>query len=155
VARFRQEIPGITIATDIIAGFPTETEEEFQDSLRLIQETKPSVLNVSRFWDRPGTAAAMMPQLNPNLIKERSKRITGLFNSIAQQQNRAWIEWEGSIIIGEQGKHGSFVGRNEAYKPIIVHGNYGIGDAIQVKVQETTTYDLRAVEVLCPTMDIN
>ncbi|MBI1970743.1 tRNA (N(6)-L-threonylcarbamoyladenosine(37)-C(2))-methylthiotransferase [Candidatus Woesearchaeota archaeon] len=153
--RFRQEIPAITIATDIIVGFPTETDEEFQDSLRLIHDTRPSVLNISRFWDRPGTAAAMMPQLDPTLVKERSKCVTELFNSIARQQNNGWIKWEGNIIIDERGKNGSFVGRNDAYKPIIVHGDYHIGDTISVKVQETTTYDLRAIEALCPEININ
>lgn len=51
-------VPGITIATDIICGFPTETEEDFEQTMQLCQEYKFPVLNISQFYPRPGTPAA-------------------------------------------------------------------------------------------------
>ncbi|MBT3407136.1 tRNA (N(6)-L-threonylcarbamoyladenosine(37)-C(2))-methylthiotransferase, partial [Candidatus Woesearchaeota archaeon] len=53
VKNFREAIPEITIATDVICGFPGETKEQFQDTVNLIDEIKPEVMNISRFWSRP------------------------------------------------------------------------------------------------------
>jgi len=60
VDKFRRYVKDITIATDMIVGFPTETELQFQDSLHLIQDVKPDILNIARFSARPNTAASRM-----------------------------------------------------------------------------------------------
>ena len=60
VNEFRKTIPKITISTDVICGFPSETYEQFEDTLDLINEIKPDHLNISRFGARPGTAAQNM-----------------------------------------------------------------------------------------------
>lgn len=79
VQRLREEIPGIDIATDIIVGYPTETEEDFQATLSLIRETKPEVLNISKFSSRPGTDASKLKQLPSEVIKDRSQRLDSLY----------------------------------------------------------------------------
>lgn len=79
VKRFREEIPGISIATDVIVGFPTESEEDFEKTLKLIKEVKPEVLNVSKFGVRPNTAAANMQQLPSQEIKRRSVMLHNLW----------------------------------------------------------------------------
>lgn len=75
VNTFRKEIPEIHISTDIIAGYPTETEKDFQKTLELLKEIKPEVLNVSKFAPRPRTKAKKLKQLKTEIIKERTKRI--------------------------------------------------------------------------------
>ena len=70
-----------TIATDIIVGYPTETQEDFQETLNLIKEVKPEVLNVSAFSSRPKTKASKLKQLSSEIIKERTKKINELYNS--------------------------------------------------------------------------
>ena len=144
VNKFRRYIKDVTIATDMIVGFPTETELQFQDSLHLIQEVKPDILNISMFSSRPNTAAARMKQTSENIKKERSKALTELFGNIALKQNKKWIGWEGNIIIDEVGKNNTSVGRNFAYKPVIVKGSFSLGDEINVKINDATVYDLRA-----------
>jgi len=145
VRRFREEIPEITIATDIICGFPGETEEQFQDSLDLIKETKPAVLNISRFWPRPGTVAEKMEdQLHGRDTKKRSSLLTDIAHNIFRMQNERWLNWKGEILIDEKGKDDSWVGRNLAYKPVIVRGDYKLGDKINVRVNKVTSFDLRA-----------
>jgi len=57
---FYSKVPGMTIATDIICGFPTETEEDFEETLELIREFKFPIVNISQFYPRPGTPAARM-----------------------------------------------------------------------------------------------
>ena len=60
VNAFRDEIPRITVATDIICGFPGETNTAFGKTLKMIKEVQPDIVNISRFFPRPGTAAADM-----------------------------------------------------------------------------------------------
>jgi len=143
IEKFKRYVKGITIATDIIVGFPTETELQFQDSLHLIQEIKPDVINISRFSSRPNTKAERMKQVSSNIKKERSKALTDLFLTIALKQNKKWIGWKGKILIDEVGKDNTWIGRNFAYKPVIVKGNYKLGDNIDVEIKDVTAHDLR------------
>ena len=148
VEAFRREIPDITISTDVICGFPTETEEDFSDTVRLIEEVKPDVLNISKFWSRPYTLASEMKQVNGSEIKRRSKLMTETFNSISSNKNKKWINWQGEILIDEfNEKNKSFIGRNYAYKPVIVNAeksNLKLGDFVRVKITKTSSYDLFA-----------
>ena len=147
VERFRAEIPDITIATDIICGFPGETETQFRDTIYIVEKYEPDVVNRSKFWKRPGTPAATMKQTPGSEIKKRSAWLTNSFSWVIFQKNKKWMNWEGKILINEKGKEDSWVGRNFSYRPVIVKGNYKIGQTIKVKVLNTTTWDLRAVEI--------
>ena len=144
VSEFRKSIPNITISTDIICGFPTETEEQFRDSLELIKEVKPDVLNISRYQARPGTEAAKMEgQINGGVTKNRSRLLTDIFTNISRMNNERWLNWEGEILIDEKGKHDTWVGRNFAYRPVIVRGDVKLGDYVKVKIKDITPFDLR------------
>ncbi len=144
IKKFREAIPGITISTDIICGFPTETEGQFQDSLELIKEIKPDVLNISRFMARPGTKAAYMEgQIVGRITKDRSRLLTDIFGNIARMQNEKWLDWEGEVLIDEKGKDDSWIGRNFAYRPVVVKGDFKLGDVVKVKINSVTSYDLR------------
>ena len=61
----------------------------------------------------------------------------------------------GKIIIDEIGKKNTWVGRNFAYKPVIVKGNFSFGDEIDVKIKDATTYDLRAQIIDVPALEVN
>jgi len=155
VDRFRRYVKNITIASDMIVGFPTETELQFQDSLHLIQEVKPDILNIARFSARPNTAAARMKQLPGSIKKERSRALTELFTDLALKQNKKWIGWQGKIIIDEVGKNNTWIGRNFAYKPVIVKGNFNLGDEVGVDIKDATTYDLRANAMDVPEIEVS
>jgi len=143
VEAFRKEIPEITISTDIIVGFPSETEWQFEDSLNLIKKTRPDIVNISRYAARDGTIAAKMKQFSTNELKRRSKLMTDVFRKIAYENNKKWLNWEGKILIDDAGKDNSWIGRNDFYKPVIVKGNFRLGDDIKVKINDFTTFDLR------------
>lgn len=82
VKRFRKEVKGINIATDIIAGYPTEKEEDFKKTVQLIREVKPEVINISKFAPRPKTDAAKLKQLRTEVVKDRSKYLTEEYKKI-------------------------------------------------------------------------
>lgn len=148
VARLRKAIPDLTVATDIICGFPGETQEQYRDSVELVNRMKPDVLNISRFWARPRTHANRMKPLPGDVTKERSRALTSVFHWVALANNKTWMGWEGSAIVDEHGKNGSFVARNDSYKPIIIDGKYRLGERVRVRVELATPHDLRGA-VLC------
>lgn len=84
VHRFRTAIPDIQIATDIICGYPTETEEDFQATLNLLQELQPEVLNISKFTPRPGTRAATLKPHTSQEIKQRTTLTHVLYQQYMQ-----------------------------------------------------------------------
>ncbi len=145
VAAFRQAFPRIVIATDVICGFPGETEEQFMDTIQLLEEVKPDVMNISRFWARQGTAAAQMEQLHSGEIKKRSRMLTDVCERISLEKNKQWIGWKGTVFINEQGKNNTLVGRNFAYKPVVVRGNYKLGEALEFEIVDAGEWDLKGV----------
>lgn len=148
IKKFRANISDLTISTDIICGFPTETKQQFMDSVNLIKEIKPDVLNISRFIPRPKTNAFEMKQLPGGEIKDRSRYLTSIFDWVAFENNKKWRSWVGGILIDEIGINNTFIGRNYAYKPVIIESNKDIfGKTVKIKVADITKYDLRAVLV--------
>ena len=143
VEAFRSEIPEITISTDIIVGFPSETEEQFEDSVKILKQAKPDVLNISRYAAREGTVAAKMKQISTNTLKQRSRIMTSLYRQIAYENNKKWMGWHGKILIDEKGKNDSWIGRNYCYKPVVVKGDFRLGDEIDVEIADFTSFDLR------------
>jgi threonylcarbamoyladenosine tRNA methylthiotransferase CDKAL1 len=135
IDRFREAYPIMGVSTDIICGFPGETHEQFNDSLALISWLKPDVLNISRFWERPGTEAADMPaKLHGRETKARSRALTNLWKGLAVKAGERWLRWEGEILLTERGKGTSKVGRNYAYKAVAVNTDAELGETIQVNV---------------------
>jgi MiaB-like tRNA modifying enzyme len=139
VEKFRKEIPELTLETDIIVGFPTETEEDFEETVKLIKEVRPDVVNISKYSPRPGTAAAKMKQLDPKIVNERSKIMYELTKKIALQNNKSkWLNWEGKVLIDEKGnRENTWMGRNYAYKPIVIESSEKLfGKFVNLKVVE-------------------
>lgn len=143
VDKIRQKVPNITIATDIICGFPTESEEAFGRTLDLVRELQFPIINFSKFYPRPGTKAAKMDLLPTRIVKSRSKKLTELNNSL--DVNEDWIGWKGEVLVDEKGKKGTFLARNDYYKQVVLEGDFSLGDRIFVKVTDGTRDYLVAV----------
>lgn len=145
VNKFRKEIPDITISTDIIVGYPTETDAFFKDTITLIKEAKPDILNISKFWPRAHTPAEKLEQLPGETVKARAIEAMNIFNWMAFEKMKRWQGWEGKVTITEKGKEGTLIGRNFAYKQVILKEDVKIGEAYDVKITNTTAHDLRGV----------
>ncbi len=127
VGEARRMFPDITISTDVIVGFPSETESEFEDTARLLWETTPDIVNLSKYSARPETDAAERPdRVDPSEIKRRSRVMTGQVARISEESNRRWIGWRGPVLFDELTESG-IRGRNHAYKPIYLAGGAGGG----------------------------
>ena len=141
VRKFRAKFGPFTISTDIIIGYPTETQEDFEETIELLKETTPDIVNISRYSRRPGTVAAEMPQIDVAEVKRRSKQTTELINKISLENNRKWIGWKGDVLFDEN-SDGQTKGRNFAYKPIFVNEVTEIGQICTIKVVDATTHSL-------------
>jgi MiaB-like tRNA modifying enzyme len=145
VDAFRDAFPEATFATDVICGFPGETQEAFKNTLTLLGEVKPDIVNVSKFFARPRTTAAEMHDavVEPAEIKRRSTTATRLAKRISLERNQLWNDWTGEILIDEKGKvPNSWIGRNYAYKPITVKSSENLlGKQLRVKIKRViSTY---------------
>jgi len=135
VQAFREEIPRLTLSTDVICGFPGENREAFEQTKKLVREIQPDIVNVSKFFSRPRTPAEKMVSLPPKEVKMRSREVAELSRRISFERNRAWMNWEGTVLFDEKGKGESWMGRNFAYKPVVVKGGESlVGTFVQVRV---------------------
>ncbi|MDP6048424.1 MAG: tRNA (N(6)-L-threonylcarbamoyladenosine(37)-C(2))-methylthiotransferase [Candidatus Bathyarchaeota archaeon] len=137
VQRFKEGHPLASISTDIICGFPGETESQFEESIKLVEQMRPDVLNISRFWPRPGTEAASMEgQLHGRITKKRSRLLSGLWRDISLEANLRWVGWEGKALVDEPGRSGGMMARNFAYKPIVIKDPVRVGDSVKIRITE-------------------
>jgi threonylcarbamoyladenosine tRNA methylthiotransferase MtaB len=116
-AQVRRLRPDIVLGADIIAGFPTETEEMFARSQDLVQECDLTFLHVFPYSPRPGTPAARMPQVNGNAIKQRAKRLRVIGEAALQRRLTSEIGATREVLI-----ESATQGRTEHFLPVAISG---------------------------------
>jgi MiaB-like tRNA modifying enzyme len=135
VEKVREQFNDATIATDIIVGFPGESESDFEETLEVIRRKQPSVVNISKYGDRPGTLASKSEdKVNTETKKNRSRTLTTLVNEMLREQNESWVGWAGPVILTEKGSKGGIVGRNESYKTVIIQDKISLGSTVDVGI---------------------
>ena len=114
------EFPLFTLSTDLIVGFPGESERDFQDTLDVLQRTRPTVCNITRFVARPNTPAFNMQGSVPDEIKHvRSAALAEAFQKIALENNARWIGTTERVTVEKPGhRSGTYIARNAAYRPV-------------------------------------
>ncbi len=133
VEKVRSAIPDITISTDIIVGYPTESEEAFQRSVELIEKIRPNIVNITRFSPRPFTDAWNLKPITSRIVKERSRVMTELVSKITKEMGERYIGQRKRILITEPGKNGTLSGRTDEYLPVIVKDGK-IGEFKEVEI---------------------
>ncbi len=137
VKKIKERFTEFTISTDIIVGFPSETEEDFQKTISLLDEIKPDVVNLSKYSARPGTDAAEWKQIDAAEVKRRSKLVFEQISKLSMESNQKWIGWKGKVLFDEKTDEG-IKGRNFAYKPISVEEKVEIGQSYTVEIIDAT-----------------
>ena len=135
IKKFRDRFPDISISTDIIVGFPTETNNQFLKTISLLKDIKPDITNITRFSARPYTKAKDMDgRLKTEIVKERSKILTEICSEISKENNLKHIGKKYNALITEKGKNNTYIGRSENYKPIVLKKNVEMGRIYPIKV---------------------
>ncbi len=149
VGEIRKHLPDMTVSTDIIVGFPGETEGDFRKSLELVKRVEPDIVNVTRYSKRPGTPAAGMKQIPTQISKERSRKMSELRFEIAGKRNRMYVGKSLRVLALEKGKDEAIVGRAENYRQVVLTPNIRIGSWVKARITRSTGVDLRA-EIIGP-----
>ncbi|MBH5401280.1 tRNA (N(6)-L-threonylcarbamoyladenosine(37)-C(2))-methylthiotransferase MtaB [Bradyrhizobium sp. CNPSo 4010] len=127
-AQVRRLRPDVVFGADIIAGFPTETEEMFSRSLDLVEQCGLTFLHVFPYSPRPGTPAARMPQVAGPEIKARAKRLRAAGEAALRQRLQAEIGSMREVLIESDGQ-----GRTEHYLPVAIAGER-IGSVVSLRI---------------------
>jgi threonylcarbamoyladenosine tRNA methylthiotransferase MtaB len=109
--------PDIALGADLIAGFPTETEEMFSRSLDLVEECGLTFLHVFPYSPRPGTPAARMPQVASSLIKDRAKRLRAAGDAALRRRLASELGATREVLVESDAQ-----GRTEHYLPVAISG---------------------------------
>jgi threonylcarbamoyladenosine tRNA methylthiotransferase CDKAL1 len=138
----RERVPGLTIATDIICGFPTETAEDFEETLALVRQYQFPVLFINQFYPRPGTPAAKMPRVPTNEVKRRSRELTHLFQQFHPYNGR--VGERTKILVDDKAPDGiHYVGRTKAYEQVLIPKDKRImGKLIEVEITEVRKFEM-------------
>jgi threonylcarbamoyladenosine tRNA methylthiotransferase CDKAL1 len=138
VARFRRVYRDITLSTDFIVGFPTETSEDFQSTMQLLGETRPLKVNITRFSKRKGTSAFIFEPVVGRIAKERSRMLTAEHHRIAYEHNCLSLSKNYEALAVEWGKNGSTVLYSDNYRPIVVTRELTLGVRYSLLVTKAT-----------------
>jgi len=139
IERFRDAFPDIYVATDIIVGFPGETEDQFLESCALVDRMRFDKVNITRYSARPKTPAASLPQFPDRIKKDRSRILSALVHKHSADINAPYKGTVRQALVTNKGKKGRMIGRLDNYKPVVCDGE--IGSFIDVRIKDfTSTY---------------
>uniref|UniRef100_A0A670ICN9 tRNA-t(6)A37 methylthiotransferase n=1 Tax=Podarcis muralis TaxID=64176 RepID=A0A670ICN9_PODMU len=143
----KEKVPGITIATDIICGFPGETDEDFQETMKLVEEYKFPSLFINQFYPRPGTPAAKMHQVPAQVKKQRTKELSRLFHSYNPYDHK--IGEKQNVLVTEESFDSKFyVAHNRFYEQVLVPKNPEfMGKMVEVNIFEAGKHFMRGSPV--------
>lgn len=140
VSAFRSSHPRITIITDVIVGFPGETDEDFLETMNLIERLQPDKINITRFSARPGTTAAQKHDMPDRIKKDRSRELTRMWLKIAASRNERYVGEVLEARIIERGRDGTMKARAENYLGVVVKGRPILGSIIRVAVTDSNPF---------------
>lgn len=133
-----------TLSTDLIVGFPGETDDDFKQTLNVLEETRPTICNITRFVPRPGTVAANLKDTVPGDIQhDRSAELAARFQQMALENNSSRIGEFERILIDKPGKRtGTTIARDMAYRPVALQGEFTPGTWLNAKIANAETFAL-------------
>ncbi len=148
VEMIRSEIPEISITTDLIVGFPYETEEDFKQTLQAVKDIQFDAAFVFKYSPREGTKAYLLPDNVPKEVKEkRHAELLSLCDGIASQKNKKYLEKEvETLIISQNFKHAKsyYIGKTLENKTVeIITKKTGlVGNFVKTKIKEVKLHTL-------------
>lgn len=143
IRRIRELMPTCSISSDIIVGFPGESEADFQETLENLAEIEFSFMHVFPYSKRDGTVAATLPeQINGLLKKERARKLNELSKIGYTKYQTTWLTQEAKVLF-EKHENGFLMGHSSEYLPIIAQGSKDlVGKCVTVSVVKVETDQL-------------
>jgi len=133
--RIRASIPGIAVSTDIIVGFPGETEEDFGETLDLVRRARFDQAYTFQYSPRPGTRAATMEEQVPKpVVQERFDRLVALQEAIALERMRAQVGSTAEVLVEGTGRKGRTQGRTRMNRLVHLDGEHAPGTFLDARI---------------------
>ena len=133
--RIRAAIPDIAVSTDIIVGFPGETEQDFEDTLDVVRRARFDQAYTFQYSPRPGTSAATMPdQLPKDVVQARFERLVGLQQEISLERMREQVGTSVEILVEGTGRKGRVQGRTRTNRVVHVDGDHAPGTFLDARI---------------------
>ncbi|MDH4123488.1 MAG: tRNA (N(6)-L-threonylcarbamoyladenosine(37)-C(2))-methylthiotransferase [Thermoplasmata archaeon] len=146
VRKFREMYPDITLSTDLIVGYPGETEDDHLLNMALIEDIRPDIVNITRFSPRPGTKASILSGRVPGWrAKNRSRELTRKRFDVSLEKNRKKIGRVIPVIVTEKGTDGTMISRSENYEQIIIEEGISLGASATVKINDCSPIHLKGM----------
>lgn len=137
ISKFKKEIPDITLAVDIIVGYPTETDEDFDLTVELLENIKPSLIHLSKYQHRKGAISSSLQEIPRPVMKKRSKFLSEIKSEITAEENLQLVGTVQNVLVVEKGSKGGFIAKTDTYIPVIVH-DVELGSFVKVKITDAT-----------------
>lgn len=151
IKKIKEKIPGVALTTDIIIGFPGETEEDFLDTLSLVKEVEYDSAFTFLYSKRSGTPADMMfDQVDENVKKDRFNRLVAAVNEICAKKNKEYDGRTVEVLVEGESKNDEtkLTGRTRTGKLVNFTGNKeNIGKLVNVKITKANSFSLIGEEV--------
>jgi len=133
--RIREAVPGMAVTTDIIVGFPGETEEDFRSTLDVVRAARFDQAFTFQYSPRPGTPAGTMPdQVPKEVVQERFDRLVELQESISLERMRATVGSTFEVLVEGVGRKGGVQGRTRTNKVVHVPGTIAPGTFLDARI---------------------
>ena len=143
VSKFKNEIRDLTLATDIIVGYPTETDDDFDLTVELLENVRPSLIHLSKYQHRKGAVSSSLPEIPPETMRERSKFLSEIKSKITENENRELIGTIQNALVVEKGSKGGLIAKTDSYIPVIVD-DAKLGSFVKVKITDATATYLKS-----------
>lgn len=143
IETFKKEFPTMHISTDVIIGFPGETEKDFKETYELIKKLEPETINFSKFWPRPHTQAEKLKPVDKEIVKKRIIQIAKLHKEICDKKQYEFLNTGHKVLIDKKGFGNTYLARDKNYKLFAVISKENIlGKMVEVKVKKITPHYL-------------
>ncbi len=140
--RVRRLRPGIALGADLIAGFPTETEDMFRRSLDLVADCGLDFLHVFPYSPRPGTPAARMPQVDEDVRRERARRLRQAGAARRRLFLDSRVGSRAAVLVERVGEDGRAFGHSEHFAPVRLDGHAAPGTIVEARIAATAAEEL-------------
>lgn len=145
VSKLREEIPEIAISTDIIVGYPTETEEDFEKTLDVCRKVGYDTAFTFKYSPRPKTRAAKLTPIDDDIVQDRFDRLLDVLYPIFYEKNKTYIGKTVEVLLESESKNNPEVltGRTDDYKLVHVKADKDmIGEIVKVKITDNTSFTI-------------
>ncbi len=145
VSKLREEIPEIAISTDIIVGYPTETEEDFEKTLDVCRKVGYDTAFTFKYSPRPKTRAAKLTPIDDDIVQDRFDRLLDVLYPIFYEKNKTYIGKTVEVLLESESKNNPEVltGRTDDYKLVHVKADKSlIGEIVKVKITDNTSFTI-------------